>query len=65
MKRCLNENEIAQAAEWLAEIGEKELPEDIKDHLEKCMAGNIEVLEVSEIVDEITGNTCSTFSCRK
>jgi len=50
MNRCLNENEIAQAAEWLAEIGDKELPDDIKDHLENCMDCKMEVLEVAEII---------------
>ena len=29
----LNENEIAQAAEWLAGITDVELPGDIQDHL--------------------------------
>ena len=50
MKRCLDENEIAQAAEWLAEIGDKELPDDIKNHLEGCEDCKMEVLEVGEII---------------
>ena len=44
----LNENEIAQAAEWLAEIRNTELPDDIKNHLEKCNNCKMEVLEVWE-----------------
>jgi len=51
MNRCLNENEIAQTAEWLAEIGDKELPDDIKNHLEGCLDCKMEVLEVV-IIDE-------------
>ena len=45
MKRCLSENEIAQSAEWLAEINNAELPDDIKDHLVKCIDCRMEVGE--------------------
>ena len=54
MKGCLNENEIAEAAEWLAEIGDQELADDIKDHLEECMACKMEGLEVADIMEELS-----------
>jgi hypothetical protein len=38
MKTCLNENEISQAIEWIAEVGDEELPDYIKNHLENCIA---------------------------
>ena len=43
------QNHSPQCAEWLAEIGDKELPDDIRDHLEKCLDCKMEVLEVGEI----------------
>ncbi len=51
-ERCLNENEIAQAAEWLTGVGE-ESPEGIRDHMEKCMICKMEVLEVVEILSQV------------
>ena len=45
----LDENEIAQAAEWLA--GKTaELPDDIQNPLEKCMVCKMEILEEGEII---------------
>jgi NAD-dependent SIR2 family protein deacetylase len=50
MKRCLNENEITQCTDCLAEIGGEELPDDIKNHLEGCEECKDAVLEVGEMI---------------
>jgi hypothetical protein len=49
MKRCLNDNGIAQYAEYLTSKEAK--PNDsIIDHIADCEACKIEVIEVAELI---------------
>lgn len=53
MKRCLNENEIAQYAEYL--VGQNNPPDnDISDHVAGCFDCKQVILEISELVAEGT-----------
>lgn len=53
MKGCLDENEIAQYADYLVIFKEKELTKELLLHVQNCFRCKMEILEVAEIVDQL------------
>lgn len=49
MKRCLDDNEIAQYADWLVGNDVDEPSEEVKLHVQNCFRCKREILEVAEI----------------
>lgn len=43
MNRCLNDNEIAQYADWVAGNDVDKPSEEVKDHVQNCFRCKVEV----------------------
>lgn len=57
MERCLDENEIAQYADYLC-LGAQPPPELILNHLAGCYECKAEILEFCEIMDLVWAGEC-------
>lgn len=50
MKRCLDENETAQFAEYLAGLDQPGLNEDVLNHVQDCPGCKVIILEVADLI---------------